>query len=373
MQCGIGEEVRQDRSFYKSLLISLRDVMKMMDNNVLHDVVEYVEWSEHRVPVSGIRYSSSPHFFIQRGIKSNISGGIVVPCVGANLIIINKRHAIGKSIIMPQSSSSSAPISAGTENVSQESVGSITGASPPKPMSAPQPVFTNVEEAARKCSKWVESGITKNKSIQFLLKTLIDSGCTPPERFIRCVQCEQPQAGGFGMLVEESLDTTTATSPDVASAMQTVASKEQCHRTAQEIREQMMREQSGSSKLKLQPEIYVCQQYMDNEHMAHKVVHHELIHAIDMCRTKMDPLHNCIHLACTEIRAENLSGECSFFKEIPRMASYRKHGQECVRRRAILSVKANPTCSARAEEYVDAALPRCFQDHYPYDRHPNQR
>ena len=74
VQCGIGEEVRQDRSFYKSLLISLRDVMKMMDNNVLHDVVEYVEWSEHRVPVSGIRYSSSPHFFIQRGIKSNISG-----------------------------------------------------------------------------------------------------------------------------------------------------------------------------------------------------------------------------------------------------------------------------------------------------------
>ncbi len=276
---------------------------------------------------------------------------------------------------MPHSSSSS-PISTGTEKASQETGGSISGASPPKPtlppISAPQPVFTNVEEAARKCSKWVESGITKHKSIQFLLKTLIDSGCTPPERFIRCVQCVQPQAGGFGMLVEESLD-TAATSPAVASAIQTVASKEQCHRTAQEIREQMTREHSGSSKLKLQPEIFVCQQYMENEHMAHKVVHHELIHAIDMCRTKMDPLHNCIHLACTEIRAENLSGECSFFKEIPRMASYRKHGHECVRRRAILSVKANPNCAARAEEYVDAALPRCFQDHYPYDRHPNQR
>ena len=242
---------------------------------------------------------------------------------------------------------------------------------PPISQHATQPVFTNVNEAASKCNKWVESGITKNQSIQFLLKTLIDSGCTPPEHFIRCVQCEQPQAGGFGMVVEEHLD--TATDPiNVSSSIHKIAIKEQCQRTAQELRDQIKREQSGSSKLKILPEIFVCQQYMDNEHMAHKTVHHELIHAIDMCRTKMDPLHNCVHLACTEIRAENLSGECSFFKEIPRMSSFRKHGQECVRRRAILSVKANPNCAPRAEEYVDAALPRCFQDNYPYDRHPNQ-
>lgn len=30
----------------------------------------------------------------------------------------------------------------------------------------------------------------------------------------------------------------------------------------------------------------------------------------------MDPITNCIHLACTEIRAENLSGECSWFNEL---------------------------------------------------------
>jgi Peptidase M76 family len=272
---------------------------------------------------------------------------------------------------MPQTVSS--PISADVEKATQQQ--SMTAISPPEaalpPISATKPAFTNSEEAANKCNQWVESGIAKNKSIQFLLKTLIDSGCTPPEHFIRCVQCEQPQAGGFGMVVEERLN--TAASPAVSSAINAIASKEQCQRTAQELRDQITREQSGSTKLKIQPEIFVCQQYMDNEHMAHKTVHHELIHAVDMCRTKMDPLHNCVHLACTEIRAENLSGECSFFKELPRMASFRKHGQECVRRRAILSVKANPNCTARAEEYVDAALPRCFQDNYPYDRHPNQR
>jgi inner membrane protease ATP23 len=43
---------------------------------------------------------------------------------------------------------------------------------------------------------------------------------------------------------------------------------------------------------------------------------HELIHAIDLCRTKMDPLNNCMHMACTEIRAENLSGECDWTREL---------------------------------------------------------
>lgn len=107
--------------------------------------------------------------------------------------------------------------------------------------------------------------------------------------------------------------------------------------------------------------------------MTHKTIAHELIHAIDSCRTKFDPLRNCVHLACTEIRAENLSGECSFWKELPRMNSYAGHGQACVRRRAILSVRANPLCTENAERYVDAAMPRCFQDVYPFDKHPNLR
>lgn len=80
-----------------------------------------------------------------------------------------------------------------------------------------------------------------------------------------------------------------------------------------------------------------------------------------------------VHNACTEIRAENLSGECSFFRELPRMNHLAGHGAECVKRRAVLSVRANPNCTARAEEYVDAAMYRCFQDVYPFDVHPNQR
>jgi hypothetical protein len=49
------------------------------------------------------------------------------------------------------------------------------------------------------------------------------------------------------------------------------------------------------------------------------------------------------------------------------------HGAKCVKRRAELSVKANPNCADKAEEYVDAAFERCYKDTFPFDRHPNLR
>ena len=113
-----------------------------------------------------------------------------------------------------------------------------------------------------------------------------------------------------------------------------------------------------------------------------------------MCRTNMDPIRNCIQLACTEIRAENLSGECNFSWEVVRgkISSLSQlvngHHQSCVKRRAIDSVRANPNCSGtnnknnenknnttpdQASLYVDAVMERCYADIYPFERHPNQR
>jgi inner membrane protease ATP23 len=237
------------------------------------------------------------------------------------------------------------------------------------PQAAPtaKPVREDERESARLCNKWVDAGLTKNRSIQFMVKHLVDLGCAPPDSFIRCMSCLEPAAGGFGIVEETIVKRSTADT----KASTVTTSKEQCHRTMKDLQEQIQREQDGSVSLKIKPEIYICQQYMDNELHTHKTMAHELIHAIDACRTKMDPLHNCVHMACTEIRAENLSGECSFWKEMPRMKQYAGHGKECVRRRAILSVRANPNCTANAEKCVDAALERCFQDIYPFDRHPN--
>lgn len=49
------------------------------------------------------------------------------------------------------------------------------------------------------------------------------------------------------------------------------------------------------------------------------------------------------------------------------------HGAKCVKRRAQLSVEANPNCADKAAEYVDAAFERCYKDTFPFDRHPNLR
>ncbi|OEU20688.1 hypothetical protein FRACYDRAFT_153587, partial [Fragilariopsis cylindrus CCMP1102] len=182
------------------------------------------------------------------------------------------------------------------------------------------------------CDGYVQAGLTGNKTIQFLIENLVQMGCTPPKGFIQCLDCEgKPVSGGFGMLQEESL-------------------------------------------LYLQPEIYLCQEHVTGPKHANTILIHELIHSVDVCRAKMDPLRNCMQLACTEIRAENLSGECNLSWEFLRgklntSTKLLGHGKDCVKRRAIDSVKANPNCTSRAELYVDAAMERCYADTFPFERH----
>jgi len=102
---------------------------------------------------------------------------------------------------------------------------------------------------------------------------------------------------------------------------------------------------------------------------------HELIHAYDDARTKLD-WTNLVHHACTEIRAANLSGDCTFGRELNRSKlnplNIRKSGQSCIRRRAAISVAMNPACPSEklADAAVDKAWDLCFADHAPWDRVP---
>lgn len=217
----------------------------------------------------------------------------------------------------------------------------------------------------QKCDKHVESGLSRNVTIQFLLDNLKKMGCEPPTGFIRCTDCGDKQAGaGFGAIVEQTLDSDEAAQRQI--------SLPQCQRSLHEFKNQLL---SGEESLTLKPEIFLCQQHLRGESHAHESLVHELIHAIDMCRTNMDPLHNCLHLACTEIRAENLSGECNMMREMNRMnlKQLPKHHQTCVKRRAALSLQANPNCAQHASKYIDAAFDACYKDTFPFDRHPNLR
>eukprot|EP00798_Chlamydomonas_sp_ICE-L_P002843 gene2843-17745_t len=108
-------------------------------------------------------------------------------------------------------------------------------------------------------------------------------------------------------------------------------------------------------------------------------VAHELIHAYDNCRNADLDFSNCRHHACSEVRAANLSGDCSFLEEFQRgnislfsPSSWRGHLKRCVRRRAALSVALNPRCggAAGAKVAVDAVFDECVRDTAPFEKVP---
>lgn len=46
------------------------------------------------------------------------------------------------------------------------------------------------------------------------------------------------------------------------------------------------------------------------------------------------------------------------------------HEQECVRRRAELSLQVNESCRERAKEVIDKVFARCYTDTAPFDKIP---
>ncbi|KAL7343722.1 peptidase M76 family-domain-containing protein [Rhodotorula toruloides] len=118
--------------------------------------------------------------------------------------------------------------------------------------------------------------------------------------------------------------------------------------------------------------VLLCQnRFMSRKHME-DALSHELIHAWDERRFKPKGQwgEDLRAHACTEIRAENLSGDCRLGREFTRRNwAFTKQHQACVRRRAILSVAANPNCKSReeAERVVNEVFDSCFPDTRPFD------
>lgn len=97
-----------------------------------------------------------------------------------------------------------------------------------------------------------------------------------------------------------------------------------------------------------------------------------MVHAYDYLRFKVDfETHDLRHAACTEIRASSLSGECKFWREFWHRAQFNvtyQH-QECVKRRATVSVAVRPNCKDRVEaaKVVNEVWDSCFADTRPFD------
>ncbi|TFK56826.1 hypothetical protein OE88DRAFT_1730270 [Heliocybe sulcata] len=169
----------------------------------------------------------------------------------------------------------------------------------------------------RTCEQWKAQMMEYSPAVTFMLKHLELSGCPVKPSNIECGRCDWTRSGGF------------------------------------------------------MPEgkIVLCQGRIFNKsHMEHTLTH-ELVHMYDQCKFKVDWL-NLRHHACSEIRANSLGGDCKWAREIQRgFLSISKQHQECVRRRAVLSVKGNPACpdEAAAERAVNEVWESCFSDTRPFD------
>jgi hypothetical protein len=134
------------------------------------------------------------------------------------------------------------------------------------------------------CEGYVASGINRNVTVQFLYDRLTKLGCRPPDNLIRCLDCKDaPRVGGFGA-VEEIEVPSTADNSSKNKKTNNKKNDSSCVQTKQDIDKLLAKQKDGGAKLRLVPEIYLCQQHLRNETHAHEAMVHELIHAVDMCR-----------------------------------------------------------------------------------------
>ena len=125
--------------------------------------------------------------------------------------------------------------------------------------------------------------------------------------------------------------------------------------------------------------VLLCQQWVTVEkEQVENTLTHEMIHAYDDARAHIN-WHDMTQHACTEIRAANLSGDCTLARELDRgninPVRIGGAGARCVRRRAELSVAmANGDANdkeiqALARAAVERAWNSCYNDTAPFDEH----
>ncbi|KAG4305813.1 hypothetical protein PORY_000723 [Pneumocystis oryctolagi] len=116
--------------------------------------------------------------------------------------------------------------------------------------------------------------------------------------------------------------------------------------------------------------IFLCQNKIQSKSHMEDTLVHEMVHAYDHARFIVD-WNNLLHRSCSEVRAASLSGECRWWKEFKNgaISTFRKHHQECVKRRSILSVSKHPACKdmEHAKQVVMQVFESCFTDTRPYD------
>ncbi|KAI8893520.1 peptidase M76, partial [Globomyces pollinis-pini] len=113
--------------------------------------------------------------------------------------------------------------------------------------------------------------------------------------------------------------------------------------------------------------ISICKnQPLTNTQITQTIIH-ELIHAYDHCTLKFDS-DDCRQIACSEVRAAALSGDCDLTQELLRgHFAWFDTFKNCVERRAFLSTQMHPHCQSNAKDTVRSAMETSFLDRSPFE------
>mmetsp|Transcript_12306 Transcript_12306/g.26558 ORF Transcript_12306/g.26558 Transcript_12306/m.26558 type:complete len:249 (+) Transcript_12306:125-871(+) len=171
--------------------------------------------------------------------------------------------------------------------------------------------------------KCVDDVLRENTSVRQLIRAMQQAGCPVGRDYFTVISCDTKTGGGFS----------------------------------------------------LQHGVILCHNRLETPSDVEHTLVHELVHAYDACRMPSLNFADCRQHACAEVRAANLSGECTFFQEFSRghvaitqPTTWSGLHERCVRRRAALSAAFNPACGGPrgAREAVDEVYERCAADRAPF-------
>uniref|UniRef100_A0A0A9WSR2 Mitochondrial inner membrane protease ATP23 n=1 Tax=Lygus hesperus TaxID=30085 RepID=A0A0A9WSR2_LYGHE len=115
--------------------------------------------------------------------------------------------------------------------------------------------------------------------------------------------------------------------------------------------------------------IAVCQNHVRNQILLNDTLTHELIHLYDYARAYLDT-NDPKQLACTEVRASALSGECCRIRERNRgvITAFNSGDKfrQCVQRKVRLSLQMHELLRGKEDAIMEQVFDRCIQDRSPF-------
>lgn len=118
-------------------------------------------------------------------------------------------------------------------------------------------------------------------------------------------------------------------------------------------------------------QVWMCGNHFWSPWEFRRVLTHELVHAFDFARAKIDE-SNLDHISCTEVRAWNLSGECDLWRNWMAFLGddMVNRKQRCIREGSTLSLRQHRSFSGDYQ-ISEALFRKCFKDHWPFTVEPH--